>query len=97
MGLEDFVREKLPWTGREEENRMLTAGAAVLAGVATRYLLRALWRSWKGEEPPANPASASVDWGDAIAWTVAVSVAVGTARLVARRGAAAASDSLGSS
>ncbi|HUG39007.1 MAG TPA: DUF4235 domain-containing protein [Longimicrobiales bacterium] len=38
--------------------------------------------------PPENPAARSVDWSEAIAWTVATGVVVGLMRPVAERSAA---------
>lgn len=68
---------------------LLSGSAALVAGLATRQLVTKAWRKWRGEEPPYDPTAASTGWGEAIAWTMALSVAVGTARLLARRGAAA--------
>ena len=90
MDWKKTAREKLPMVGRSDEDGLTTAGAAVLAGIGTRVLVKAAWRAWRGEDPPQNPASPSTDWSEAIAWTAAISVAVGTARLLARRGASAA-------
>jgi hypothetical protein len=64
------------------------SGAA--AGAATRGLLHAGWRRTKGAEPPANPASPSTSWPEALTWAVASGVAMAVTRLVAQRGAAEA-------
>jgi hypothetical protein len=69
--------------------KVAAGGAAVLAGVAVRNALMALWRSVMKTEPPNNPADPATSWGEAIAWTAATGVAVGVARMVASRGAAA--------
>jgi hypothetical protein len=65
---------------------MLSAAAA---GLAARKLLEGSWTVLKDDEPPVNPAARSVDWGDALAWTVASGLAMGVGRLLAQRGAAA--------
>ena len=66
----------------------LLSGAA--AGSATRFLLQAAWRRTKGGDPPANPASPSTGWSEALTWAVASGVAMAVTRLVAQRGAAEA-------
>jgi hypothetical protein len=68
---------------------LVAMGAAALAGLATRKALDAGWQLVQDEEPPENPASRRVGWGQAVLWTVATSAAIGVAQLVARRGAAA--------
>lgn len=80
--IEDLMEEDHAW------NLFAMASAAV-AGIAVRNLLEAGWEMVKDSEPPENPAARSVDWGDALAWTVASGVAVGVGRLLAQRGAAA--------
>jgi hypothetical protein len=66
---------------------MMAAGSATLAGAAVRSLLNKSWKTVMKNDPPLNPASADTSWKEAIAWTVASSVAVGLAQLLARRGA----------
>ncbi|MDQ3896546.1 MAG: DUF4235 domain-containing protein [Actinomycetota bacterium] len=66
----------------------LASGAA--AGAATRALLHVGWRRAKGSEPPANPASPSTTWSEALIWAAASGVAMAVTRLVAQRGAAEA-------
>lgn len=80
--LEDMVDDDRAWS-------MVAMASAVLAGVAIRNLLETGWEAVKHEEPPENPAARSVDWGEALAWTVASGVAVGVGRMLAQRGAAA--------
>jgi uncharacterized protein involved in exopolysaccharide biosynthesis len=61
--------------------------------VAARLTAKAVtggWRVVKRSDPPANPAAPSTGWGEAIAWASASGVALGLARLFARRGAAGA-------
>jgi len=64
--------------------------SGLVAGTATRSLLRAGWRRTKGGDPPTNPASPSTGWSEAVAWAVASGVALAVTRLVAQRGAAEA-------
>lgn len=96
MSATEWMQEKVPGWERDETDWRLTTAASILAGIGTRTLLKKAWRGWKGEDPPTNPASSSTGWGEAIAWTVAVSVAVGTAKLMARRGTTAARKALAS-
>lgn len=87
----DDLKERLPGHGEDEDQawNVVVLGAAIGAGIVTRSLLKAGWRRATGDEPPKNPAASSVGWGEALAWTAATGVAVGVARLLARRGAAA--------
>lgn len=80
--LEDFIDDDKAWN-------VVALASATLAGIAVRNLLETTWEAFKGDEPPQNPAARSVDWGEALAWTVATGVAVGVGRLLAQRGAAA--------
>lgn len=59
--------------------------AAIGAAVATRSLMKSLFQRITGREAPEDPSDASVDWSEAITWTVAASVGAGMARLVGRR------------
>ncbi len=79
--IEDVVSEERVWDA-------VSLATAALAGIAVRRLLETAWEEWRDSEPPKNPAARSVDWGDAVAWTIASGVAVGLARLLARRGLA---------
>ncbi len=76
--MEEFDTEDLLW-------KLVGAGAALAAAAATRAVVRSAWRGAKAEEPPEDPASPSVSWGDAIAWAALTGVAVGVAELVAKR------------
>jgi uncharacterized membrane protein len=62
--------------------------ASIGAAVAARNAATAVWQNQVGTEPPNNPADPQTTWGEALGWTVATGVLVGTARLFARRGAA---------
>lgn len=68
----------------------LTTGAVIGAGVGARKLTEKLWKRATGGEPPKDPTDSDTKWSEAIAWTLVVAVAVGLARLVARRLAGAA-------
>lgn len=76
------------WAERRVWSLVALASGA-LAGVAIKQALTAGWQMVQDEEPPENPAAHKVDWGSALAWTVATSVAMGVGQLVAQRGAAA--------
>lgn len=64
--------------------------SGMVAGAATRALLRAAWSRAKGGDPPTNPASPSTRWSEALVWAAASGVALAVTRLVAHRGAAEA-------
>jgi hypothetical protein len=68
---------------------LVAMATAALAGLAVRQALNTGWQLVQDEEPPENPASPHVSWRQALAWTLATSVAVSVVRLVAQRGAAA--------
>jgi len=64
--------------------------SGLVAGSATRALLRAGWRRAKGGDPPTNPAAPGTRWSEAVIWAAASGVAMTVARMVAQRGAAEA-------
>ena len=64
-------------------------GAGLVAAALTRVAVTAAWRAAKHDDPPANPAAPGTTWGDGLAWAASTGVALGVARLVAQRGAAA--------
>jgi hypothetical protein len=68
---------------------LVAMGTAAVAGLLVRKALDSGWRVVQDEEPPDNPASRRVSWGQALAWTVATSVAVSVVQLITQRGAAA--------
>ena len=74
---------------KDLQYKIVTAGAALLAGVVVKAALTATWRAVKKQDPPQNPDSHDVDWAEALSWTIASSIAMGVAGLVARRGASA--------
>ena len=66
---------------------LVAAGSAMMVGMAVKALLNKSWKAVTKQNPPLNPASRDTSWKEAIAWTVASSVAIGVAELIARRGA----------
>lgn len=67
--------------------RAVSAAAGILAAVAARKVVSALWRG--DVEPPLNPADRRVSWRDALTWALATALGAAVARVVAVRGAAA--------
>ena len=76
------MKEKGAW-------RALGLVAAVLAASVTRKALDSAYKSVRGSDPPANPASPETTWGEAVMWAALTGVAIAVARMVAARGAAA--------
>jgi hypothetical protein len=69
--------------------KVLGSGAAILAAaLAERGVVR-LWRATTGDEPPINPENPDVDWAEAVTWALLSGAAIGLARLLATRRAAA--------
>jgi hypothetical protein len=75
--------------GEERRWQLVAMATGALAGLAVRQALQKGWHMIRDESPPENPAARRVGWGQALAWTVATSVAMGVGQLVAERGAAA--------
>lgn len=69
--------------------KILGGGGAVVAGVVARKLLDSGWKLSTGHAPPENPEHPDTTWAEAVAWAVVSGAAVGTARLLATRKAAA--------
>lgn len=65
----------------------LSAAAGLLAAVAARKLVSAVWRG--DAEPPLNPADRRVSWREALTWAFATALGAAVARVLALRGAAA--------
>ncbi len=63
--------------------------AGIAAATLTRNILTSGWERRRGSDPPANPESPSTGWGEALAWAALTGVAIGVARMIAARGAAA--------
>ncbi len=66
--------------------KMAAAGSAMIAGTLVRSLVTKGWKAATHKNPPVNPASNETNWQEALTWTIATSVAVGIAQLVAKRG-----------
>ena len=62
----------------------------ILTGMATRTVLKAVWKRVRGGDPPTNPAAPGTSWGEALVWAASSGVAMAVTRLVAQRGAAEA-------
>lgn len=62
--------------------------AAAATGAAARATLKAGWRAVRKDDPPLDPTLPDTTWTDAIAWSAAVGVGMGLARMLGRRGAA---------
>jgi hypothetical protein len=74
--------------------QIVALGFAVPTGIAVRKAIEAGWRKAKNDDPPRNPAAPGTTWSEALLWAGVSGVAVGAARLVAARGAAATWKSL---
>ncbi len=74
----DIAWKALSWT------------AAVGAAWAGRKAATALWSEVAETEPPVNPADRSVSWAEAAGWATIAGLTAAVARVLARRGAAAA-------
>ena len=68
----------------------VASAAAIGAVMATRPAVAGLWKTAFHRDPPGNPASPDVAWGEALAWAFFTGALVGVIRLVAQRGAAGA-------
>lgn len=64
--------------------------SAAISGALTRMLLKAVWRRFKGGDPPDDPAAPTTTWSEAITWAAASGVAMAVGRLVAQKGLAEA-------
>ena len=85
----DEIRAEMGQAMEKTVWKIAATGAAVLASIAVRNALMALWRGVVKTEPPNNPADPATGWGEAVAWTAATGLVIGVARMVASRGAAA--------
>jgi hypothetical protein len=74
---------------RNLQRTIITAGATMLAGYLVKAALTAIWKGVAKSDPPLNPESKQVGMSEALAWTIASSVAVGVAGMLASRGTAA--------
>jgi hypothetical protein len=69
--------------------RILGTGSAVVAASFAEKGVRAAWKTATGSEPPVLPEDPDTRWGEAVAWALLSGAAIGLARLVATRRAAA--------
>jgi hypothetical protein len=69
---------------------VVSAVSAAAAGIVTRKLVDVAWRAGTGEEIPPEQDDRSTSLGQALAWAAGVGAAAGVARVLSRRGAAAA-------
>lgn len=87
--LNDEMRAEMGHAMEKTVWKLAATGAAVVASIAVRNVLMAVWRKLVKTEPPNNPADPATSWGEAVAWTAATGLVIGVARMVASRGAAA--------
>jgi len=69
--------------------KALGTGAAVFAAALAEKGVTTAWRAATGEEPPIHPENPDIHWGEAVTWALLSGAAIGLARLVATRRAAA--------
>lgn len=84
------VRAQMGQRAEKTAWKFAATAAGVVAGVVARKSLMKAWTVAKKTDPPTNPAARDTAWGEALAWTLATSIGVGVARLIATRGAAGA-------
>ena len=84
------VRAQMGHTAEKTAWKIAATSAGVIAGVLARKVIVSGWVAAKKSNPPTNPAARGTQWSEALAWTIATSIGVGIARLVATRGAAGA-------
>lgn len=64
--------------------------SGLAAGMATKSVLRTVWKRVRGGDPPTNPAAPGTSWTEAVLWAASSGVAMAVTRMVAQRGAAEA-------
>jgi hypothetical protein len=77
------MSDELKWT-------LWVGAAGALASLAARRMLDLGWVRVAGRSPRDDPSLARTSAAEAIGWSVAAAGVAGIARLLARRGAAAA-------
>ncbi|MDP8969471.1 MAG: DUF4235 domain-containing protein [Actinomycetota bacterium] len=87
--LNEEVRAQMGETLENTAWKLAVTVSAVVAGIVMRKTVSAAWKGLRKEEPPSNPADRNTGWPEALAWAAASGLAVGIARLLATRGAAA--------
>jgi len=76
--------DETEFDGTTAEN-FLALGAALAATVLARRTLQAGWEKTFDRQPPKNPTSPGVTWGDALLWGAASGALVGLVRIASRR------------
>lgn len=84
------VRAQMGQTAEKTAWKIAGTGSAIVAGIAVRKILMAVWKKAKHADPPSNPASRDTQWIEALTWSAATGIGVGVARMVAARGMAGA-------
>lgn len=69
--------------------KVMALGSAIGATVAVRKAMDVSWKVGTGHPPPKNPEDPDVDWHEAVAFAIASGAAIGLARMLASRKAAA--------
>ena len=62
--------------------------SAVIAAIAARKSVEAVWKMTTGKKPPDSPESPAIGWREAVGWAVLSGTVVTLARLIATRSAA---------
>lgn len=70
--------------------KALVSVAAFVAAWAAREAAHRAWAALGESEGPVNPADRTIAWSQAIGWAALIGLAGGVARVLGRRGAAAA-------
>ncbi|NNF64407.1 MAG: DUF4235 domain-containing protein [Acidimicrobiia bacterium] len=70
--------------------KALSAALGFAAAWAARNISTSIWSRVSDGDVPVNPANREVSWMNAVGWAVLAGSAAGLARVVGRRGAAAA-------
>lgn len=65
--------------------KYIISGGAVVSSLLARHLLTKGWTKVAGRKPPINPAANSVKFGEALAWTLALSIVGGLSNLAFRK------------
>jgi hypothetical protein len=68
--------------------KVISTGGAIVAGLAARKAVSAVWRMSTGRPEPGTPEHPDSSWVEAIAYVVVSSAALAAARLFAARQAA---------
>lgn len=65
--------------------KIITAGAAVVAGIVARKTTDGTWKFVTGSDSPANPDDPDIDLKEAIAFAILSGAIIGLARMLANR------------